>query len=477
MRDRHTLVIGKTGQGKTSLLAWQAFKDIESREGAVCVIDPKGGAGALAEIVGRYIPEDRLDDCLWIDMEHPIPLDFMSHKKGHRDRVVADLTYILSKGELDAAAVELRKNIENLLCTLLNVNEHPDLLGEPELRCTLLDVYRFFKSPDRREYIRARITDPELASEWTKEAFPNPTAQGRVLSRINPIVRSDTLKKIFDDPIPRLNITEHLDKKGIILASLPAIHPAAQEYGALLVAKIQHAMFSRDAYESDRIPCFLYIDEFRYFRAAADFILMLTMARSFKLCLTLADLSFDLLQSDVRTALKIIDNYILLKAADSDIAIFQSRLAPDDDRGRIQGQINRLYEQWVAEGSEQYSVALNRLTNLRRYLKTIPQSLTIKDAHGLMSYEAIYMLADQPPILEPTPTPAPKVPTEEQQKKLEYIKRRSREHYGPRDYAARIAQFRPNRTTLSPTGLSPQVRHDEGDDGDKKISPSGPATV
>jgi ABC-type lipoprotein export system ATPase subunit len=53
IRDRHVHVIGKTGVGKSTLLAWWAHNDILSNEGGVCVIDPKGD---LVELILRYIP-------------------------------------------------------------------------------------------------------------------------------------------------------------------------------------------------------------------------------------------------------------------------------------------------------------------------------------------------------------------------------------------------------------------------------------
>ena len=48
-----------TGAGKSTLISWWAYNDILSREGAVCVIDPKGD---LVDTIMRYIPDDRLDD-------------------------------------------------------------------------------------------------------------------------------------------------------------------------------------------------------------------------------------------------------------------------------------------------------------------------------------------------------------------------------------------------------------------------------
>jgi hypothetical protein len=502
-RDRHTLVLGKTGQGKTSLLARHAFKDMEAYEGAVVVIDPKGGVRGLAQILSRYIPEKCLDQCIWIDIEHPIPLDFMSHAEGQKESVVADLTYILTRGNLDAAAVELTKNISNLLFTLLNVNENPRVMDDD--RCTLLDVYRFFKNPKRQQFILDHITDPELASEWTKDSFPNQQAQARILSRINPLVRSETMRKVFDDPYPRLDIPRFLDRKGIILASLPVKHPASMDYGSFLVSKIQHAAFSRDDMvpDSQWVPIFLYIDEFRNFRASEDFTLMLTMARSFKLCLTLADLHLKFLDPDVREALRIIDNYIVLKVDDDDAQFFKSMLDTEDKRGDLEREIERLIEQWHIEGKPKDDPVHAKYIKLRDYLKRVsldeydtlrinrqlsklwedwisrgepehdplylrinrliekaeqtPWTVTMADLKRLQSFEAIYFLSDQEPVKRPLKKAPPLDPTEEQRKKLEYIRNLTQKLYG-----AQPARFSTNRNSQSTPRHSTAIRHDEG---------------
>jgi hypothetical protein len=507
-RDRHTLVLGKTGQGKTSLLARHAFKDMKFRRGAVVVIDPKGGIGGLAEILSRYIPEKHLDDCVWIDMENPIPLDFTSYPEGHRESVVADLTYILTRGNLDASAVEISKNIENLLYTLLNVNENPRVMADD--RCTLLDVYRFFKDPERQQFILNHITDPDLASEWTKGdggSFPNQQAQGRILSRVNPLVRSEAMRKVFDDPNPCFNIPRFLDRKGIILASLPVKHPASMDYGSFLVSKIQHAAFSRDDIpESQRTPVFLYIDEFRNFRASKDFTLMLTMARSFKLCLTLADLHLPLIDPDVRRALRIIDNYIVLKVDDDDAQFFSSMLSRTDKHRELAREINERIEQWNSDGRHKDHDEYRELLNFLRYANKVPMwdedhilrlarkaetmrerwiahgrpmdnplylsikrliakaeatpsAITIDDLKALKSFEAIYLLADQEPVKRPLHKAPPKEPTKEQREKLDYIRTRTQKFYG-----ARPARFGTNRNPQSTSRHSTANLQDKGDD-------------
>ena len=62
-RRKHFYVIGKTGSGKSTLIANMAINDIRNRKG-VCVIDPHGD---LCEILLDYIPSYRVNDVVYLD--------------------------------------------------------------------------------------------------------------------------------------------------------------------------------------------------------------------------------------------------------------------------------------------------------------------------------------------------------------------------------------------------------------------------
>ncbi|MCA9369832.1 DUF87 domain-containing protein [Candidatus Woesebacteria bacterium] len=62
-RRRHMYVIGKTGTGKSTLLANMAIHDIKKGEG-LCVIDPHGD---LVETLLDYIPSHRINDVVYFN--------------------------------------------------------------------------------------------------------------------------------------------------------------------------------------------------------------------------------------------------------------------------------------------------------------------------------------------------------------------------------------------------------------------------
>ena len=442
LRDMHIHVLGKTGQGKTTLLAHLALRDIHRRKGGVCIIDPKGGMGGFAEIVSRYIPEDRIDDCIWLDIENPVPLDVISCPVGKESNVVADLTYILTQGALDPGhAPQTASNIKKLLHTLIDANSHPAMPSDK--RCTFMDIYRFFEETDRRLEILKYVRDPRFQNPWTPEKLRDKNAIERILTRIEPWLDNLTLCTILGEPKPGLNLEEIVQAKKILIVSVPDEDPASTFYGSLIVSKIQHAAMSakrRETEEDERIPFFLYIDEFEYFRASQNFLKMLKMARSFKLCLTLANLQLKELDNEVRSALQIVSTFILLRIASEDKAAFADEIGTHDPGEAVREREHRAYRQWAHTRSE---AAYTRWLIAFEEAQEHPEKLvTIEDATKLKRYQAIFKIGDSPALIAPTPAAPPRRPTSAEIEKLNRIKQNTLK-YGPTDANyARILQKR-----------------------------------
>jgi len=454
IRDRHVHVIGKTGYGKSTLLAWWAYNDILLNEGGVCVIDPKGD---LVDRIIRFVPGERKKDCIWIDIEDPLPLDFMSCAPGQEESVVADLKFILTAGVLDAAyAPNLSSNIENLLYTLLNANRHPDM--PKDKHCTFLDVADFLEDKDRQDFILSYVTDLGLKRFW-REELPKPD-KARITSRINPFIRSTTLSKIFGDPNPRLNMHDVISQNKILLVRVPVMNPSSAIYGALLVSKLQQAAFIPSRLDEDAKPYFLYIDEFQNFRATEAFEKILEMARGYKLCLTLANLKLDDLDPRVVSALGIISSYVLLQIFAKDGAFYRPIIESDDPARNIREMYEKealhyhLTDPEDARESQWY-----RLNKLQEMVERLPAPpVTIQDAINLDRFKAIYKIDHQPAVIEDTPTPPTKYPTPEQQHRMDEIKQESKKNYGMQAPSAESDQ---NRTVDKSPCNGAQIRQDE----------------
>jgi TraM recognition site of TraD and TraG len=292
-RPMHIYVPGKTRHGKSTLLFWMALQDIARGRG-VCVMDAKGD---LVRMLLHYVPEYRVDDTIYLDIATPVPLDFM-HYEGEREKeaVIGELKYTLTKTVETAHIPNISSNLENILYTLFEYNEHPDT--PDHCRATFLDIHEFLENPERRKIILSRVEDEGLQRNWNKERFPNPTDRSRITTRMNPFVRSNTLRKIFGAKKPKLNIAECMDTKKVLLVNLGPMDETQRIYGTLLLSKIRQAAYRRTDPKRLRTPFHFYADEFQHFQTS-DFDQMLSMAGGLGLYLTLANQHAEQLDSHI----------------------------------------------------------------------------------------------------------------------------------------------------------------------------------
>lgn len=284
VRPMHIYMPGKTRFGKSTLMFWMALQDIKNGQG-VCVMDAKGD---LIDKLLKAIPKKRVDDAIFLSLDSPIALDFMSYR-GEREKeaLIGELQFLLTKSVEVQHAPLMNANIKDVLYTILNYNENPKT--KPERRATFLDIYHFLETETRQKEILAGLTDRDLVNRWKSpkgEIMPH-VERSRITSRMTPFVRSVSLQRIFGAPEPKLNIEQAFKDQRILLVSL-GTDEIQSMYGTLLISKIKQAA-NRQAKlpEHDRIPFFLYCDEFQEFQTS-DFDKMLSLAGGYGLCLTLA---------------------------------------------------------------------------------------------------------------------------------------------------------------------------------------------
>jgi hypothetical protein len=303
-RLRHVYVPGKTGYGKSTLLFWMAAQDIFQGKG-VCVIDPKGD---LVRLLLDYIPESRKDDVLWLDLNHPVALDFMDYGGGdddddddderEKERLIGELRFLLTKQERPENAPLMSANIEAILYTLFNFNENPKT--QPDRRATFVDIGRFLTHDNRRNEILAGLTDPKFSHLWKGDFSKaiQPIEIKRITTRTNKFFFAQSLNKIFDAPQPKLNIARAMEEKKILLVNIGGVDEVQRMYATLIISKIRDAAYRRANPKYPRIPYYLYCDEFQMFQTS-DFDLMLSMARGYGLALTLANQYVHQLESQI----------------------------------------------------------------------------------------------------------------------------------------------------------------------------------
>jgi hypothetical protein len=384
VRNQHIYVPGKTRHGKSTLLHEMALQDIENDAG-VCVIDPKGD---LVNSLIHHVPEQRKDDCIFLSTRDPVPINFMDYKAHSHDEkqtLVGELKYVITKGMAAEAAPLMDSILTDLLYTLFSANENPKM--PPHEKATFLDVHRFLSDDARRAHILSYTTDVELRRRWNKDSFPNPKERAPTLTRMTPFLRNPSLRTLFDCPEPKLNIADVMDNRKILLVDLGGISEPTKILATLLIAKMRQAAFRRASVsESERIPFFLYVDEFEYFQTQ-DFDEMLSFAGGYGLRLTLANQFLG--QLDVKLRQSILGNV-------GSFIIFC--VSPEDSR----------FFKHIAWTRGQLG-------------EEVPFDLA-----NLPKYRALYKIAGQDPNVKDTPAPPPY----SEHSYADYIRKRTRETYG-----------------------------------------------
>ncbi|MDL2363160.1 MAG: DUF87 domain-containing protein [Patescibacteria group bacterium] len=284
-RGRHLYILGQTGVGKSGLLELLTISDIYSPYG-FAVIDPHGD---YALSILRRIPASRAKDVIYFnpaDTEYPIafnPMEVSDPKL--RTHTVSELIGVL-KRMFESWGPRLEYILRYSLLALL---EYPD--------ATMLDITRILTDKKFRKEVLSYVTDPVVRNFWEVEfASWNDKfaaeAVAPVLNKVGAFTANPIVRNIIGQPKSSFNIRKIMDERKILIVNLSrglVGEDNASLLGALLVTKIQLASMSRaDIPAEERIPFYLYVDEFQNF-ATDSFATILSEARKYALNLTVAN--------------------------------------------------------------------------------------------------------------------------------------------------------------------------------------------
>lgn len=285
-RFRHTWIIGKTGTGKSTLIANMVIDDIKKDRG-VALIDPHGDT---AETVLSYIPKHRINDTIYFnpaDREFPIrinPLEVTN--KEEAELVVSGIMAVFTKVWANVWSARMEYIMRNSLLTLSEVPGS-----------TLADILTLLANKPYRDKIVDKIGDNALKSFWREEYDQMPSdlqkeAIAPIQNKVGQFVTSPLIRRIIGNPTSTIRLEDAMNEGKILVANLSQGRLGednAALLGAMLITKFQVAAMRRvDIPESERKDFFLYVDEFQNF-ATSSFIKILSEARKYRLALTLAN--------------------------------------------------------------------------------------------------------------------------------------------------------------------------------------------
>jgi hypothetical protein len=285
-RRRHAWIVGKTGTGKSTLIANMAIDDLKKGRG-IAIIDPHGD---LCDTVMDYIPKERINQTIFFnpaDRDFPIvlnPLEVTNREEA--ELVVSGIVSIFNKIFGFSWGPRLEYILRNTLLTLAAL---PDT--------TLENVLTALTNPTYRKKMIAQTTDPVLKNFWVNEFEKMPDKQREeaispILNKVGQFVTSPLIRRIIGQSKSSIHIEEVMNDGYILLASLSQGRLGednATLLGAMLITKFQLAAMRRvDMPEEQRRDFFLYVDEFQNF-ATPSFMKILSEARKYRLALTLAN--------------------------------------------------------------------------------------------------------------------------------------------------------------------------------------------
>jgi len=299
-RRKHVYIIGKTGVGKSTLIANMAIDDIRKGRG-VGIIDPHGD---LSETILDFIPKRRLNDVVYLepfDTERPFSLNVLEIKnKQQKDLVASGIVSIFNKLYKDSWGPRLEYILRNVILTLL---ESPG--------ATLVDILSLLSNAEYRKKVVRELKDPVLKDFWEKEFAKMPDrlkaeAISPIQNKVGQFVTSKMIRNIIGRTKSSIDLEQIMNEGKILILNLSQGKLGEDNtalLGAMLITQIQLAAMNRSFMkEADRKDFFLYVDEFQNF-ATQSFIKILSEARKYRLSLTLANQYIEQLDEEVTQAI------------------------------------------------------------------------------------------------------------------------------------------------------------------------------
>ncbi|MDP3837054.1 MAG: type IV secretion system DNA-binding domain-containing protein [bacterium] len=291
-RRRHTYIIGKSGVGKSVLLANMAIQDIQNGEG-VCVLDPHGD---LIEDILQRIPPSRAEDVVIFspaDMERPLALNLLEYDPRYPEQksfVINEMIGIFDKlyDLKQTGGPMFEQYMRNALLLIME---------DPESGSTLMEIPKVLSDENFRRLKLSRCKNRTVVDFWKKEAEKagGDAALANIVpyitSKLTAFISNDMMRPIIGQQKSSFNFRDLMDRQKILLIDLPkGVVGEMNAYllGMIVVGKILMAALSRTDMPADqRKDFYLYIDEFQNF-TTNSICQILSEARKYALNLVIA---------------------------------------------------------------------------------------------------------------------------------------------------------------------------------------------
>lgn len=284
-RRRHIYIIGKSGVGKSKLLELLVRQDIAYGYG-LCFIDPHGDV--IQEVLD-FIPEERINDVVLIDptdMEHPISFNPLTN-------VDPAFKHQLTQGLIEVMEKQFGANwtprLEHVFrFTTLALLDYP--------HATMRGMISMLTDRNYRQKVVEYIEDDMVKRFWAiefadwSEKFDT-DAIIPLVNKLGQFLSDPLLRNIFGQKENKIELDKMMEQKKLIFINVCKGRLGEENssfLGAMFLTKIKQAGMARAQLpEVARKDFYLYVDEFHNL-VTETFENILTEARKYSLCLTIA---------------------------------------------------------------------------------------------------------------------------------------------------------------------------------------------
>lgn len=288
-RFRHIYILWQTWTWKSTIMYAQAVDDMDNGRWFT-FIDPHWEA---CEFLLKWFPKERIDDLIYFDLwntSYPIwlnPLEVDPDDADAKDVVTNDLVEMFIQMYWPEIFGPRIQDYFRNACLLL--------MDQPEW-WTLVDIMRLFTDDAFAEAKIRNLKDPVVAAWWNKtykKMWDREKAEiiPFIQAKFGPFTTWVYVRNIIGQPKSAFNMFDAMQEKKIILLNLAKW--IAWEETSKLVWKIISMQAKLSALkrakipESERVPHYLYVDEFQNY-VSASFESILSEARKYKLWLVVA---------------------------------------------------------------------------------------------------------------------------------------------------------------------------------------------
>jgi hypothetical protein len=188
--------------------------------------------------------------------------------------------------------------------TMMSLLEYPD--------STVLSINRMLTDKDFRKRVVASVTDSAVKNAWDElmkwDDKRWSEAVAALINKVGQFSTNPVIRNILGQPKSTFDFRKAMDERKIIIINLSKGMIGEQNaplLGAMLITKIYLAAMSRAELPAHVIektaPFYFYVDEFQNF-ANESFASILSEARKYKLCLTIANQFIAQMEETIRDA-------------------------------------------------------------------------------------------------------------------------------------------------------------------------------